>query len=216
MSRDWTELVAALGDLVSLPLLLLALLLLTTAVALLWYFYPDWLPRGRGHRRAWFRPRLRRPHLRLRLRLPTWHRPRLPRLRWPWRRGKRTSEATVDGQIAELLASAEELPTVPSEIYQSLADRLAAEGRYAEAVRERYRAAIRDLVQHGIIDNRPDWTVIELAGEAAAVRPAVGPPLRSASGLFSDVWYAERPATVDHDERMRALTGDVHAHLEGR
>ena len=98
-------------------------------------------------------------------------------------------------------------------IYQSLADRLAAEGRYAEALRERYRAAVRDLVQHGIITHRPEWTVTELAREAATAQPAVDAPLSSATGLFSEVWYAERPATREHDERMRTLAGDVHAHL---
>jgi len=120
---------------------------------------------------------------------------------------------TLDEQIAEVLAAEEELPSVPVTVYQSLADRLAAEGRYAEALRERYRAAIRDLVQHGVIDHRPGWTVTELARAAAVARPAVDAPLTSATGLFSEVWYAERTATPEHDERMRSLAGDVHSHL---
>jgi hypothetical protein len=136
------------------------------------------------------------------------------RLRWPWRRKPRkAAEKTIEEQIAEVLAAEEELPSVPVTIYQSLADRLAAQGRYAEALRERYRAAVRDLVQHGIIDNRPGWTVTELARAAVAAWPAVDAPLTSATGLFSEVWYAERPATAEHDERMRTFASGVHENL---
>ena len=209
MSRSWTELVAFLSDILSLPLILLILLALATVIALLWYFFPAWVPRRRGGKgRRW------------RLRWPKWRRPkwrwrlRRPRLRWPWRRKRKTAEGSgVEEQIAELLASSEELPEVPAEVYQSLADRLAAQGRYADALRERYRSAVRDLVQHGVIDNRPGWTVTELARAAGAARASVDLPLRSASTLFSEVWYAERAATSDHDDRMRALADDVHATL---
>ncbi|NUT38165.1 MAG: DUF4129 domain-containing protein [Hamadaea sp.] len=206
MSRAWTEFVAAVSDVIPLPLLLLILVLITGIAAALWHFYPAWLPRRRtGARRSW---RWHWP----RLRWPRWR-----RLRWPWRRKKKSgSAASLDEQVAELAASDEELPAVPVAVYQSLADRLAAEGRYAEALRERYRSAVRDLVQHGVIDNRPGWTVTELARAAASARPAVDAPLLSASALFSEVWYAERAATAEHDERMRGLAEDVHTHLGGR
>jgi Domain of unknown function (DUF4129) len=202
MSRSWTEFIAALGDILSLPLVLLILLALATVVALLWYFFPAWLPRRRKgtEKRRW---RLRRP----RWRWPKWRR---PRLRWPWRRKRKTETENVEQQIEELIASEEELPEVPAAVYQTLADRLAAEGRYAEALRERYRSAVRDLVQHGVIDNRPGWTVTELARAAGSARPAVDGPLRSASSLFSEVWYAERPATAEHDGRMRTFADEVH------
>jgi Domain of unknown function (DUF4129) len=219
VSRFWSEFVAAVGDVVSLPLVLLLLFAATALIAVLWYTFPAWVPR----RNPFARFRLRRSatgekraRRKLRIRLPHWRLPRLrwPRLRWPWRRKPKVATVkTVEEQIAEVLAAEEELPSVPVTIYQSLADRLAAEGRYAEALRERYRAAVRDLVQHGVIDNRPGWTVTELARAAAVARPAVDAPLTSATGLFSEVWYAERPATVQHDERMRDLAGDVHAHL---
>ncbi|WP_027345519.1 DUF4129 domain-containing protein [Hamadaea tsunoensis] len=218
MSRTWTEFVAMLSDLLSLPLLLLVLVAVTALVAALWYFFPAWIPRrGFWRRRARFpRWRLRRP----RLRWPHWRR---PRFRWPdlrfWRRRRRAAKsgpATVEEQIAELIASPDELPAVPAEIYLSLADRLAAEGRYAEALRERYRSAVRDLVQNGVVENRPGWTVAELAGAAATARPAVGVPLRAASGLFSEVWYAEHAATAEHDDRMRDYAHDVHERLVNR
>lgn len=221
MTRDWTEYVAAIGDVISLGWLLVLMVAATTLIAVLWYTYPAWVPRRNPFARFRFR---RSPSTsdetrpRRRLRWPRWKLPRLhwPRLRWPWRR--RTKEAaakTVEEQIAEVLAAEEELPEVPVTIYQSLADRLAAQGRYAEALRERYRAAVRDLVQHGVIEHRPEWTVTELARAATVARPSVDAPLSSATGLFTEVWYAERPATEAHDERMRALAGDVHANLGG-
>jgi len=217
--RDWTEFVAAIGDIVSLPLLLLLMFAATAVVAILWFTYPAWVPRrnpfARIRRRRSREPRDGRTRRKLRLRWPRW-RLRWPRLRWPWRRRRASDVAkTVEEQIAEVLAAEEELPEVPVTIYQSLADRLAAEGRYAEALRERYRAAVRDLVQHGVIDHRPGWTVTELARAASVAYPAVDAPLSSATGLFTEVWYAERPATVEHDERMRSFAGDVHANLGG-
>jgi hypothetical protein len=207
MSRGWTELVAFLSDILSLPLILLILLVLATVIALLWYFFPAWLPKRRnGKGRRW------------QLRWPKWRWPkwrwRRPRLRWRWRRKRKAADiGGIEEQIAELLASEEELPEVPAEAYQSLADRLAAQGRYADALRERYRSAVRDLVLHGVIDNRPGWTVTELARAAGAARTSVDVPLRSASNLFSEVWYAERAATAEHDDRMRTLADDVHTTL---
>jgi hypothetical protein len=219
MSRTWSEFVAAIGDVFALPWLLLILTALTVLVAVLWYTYPAWVPRRNPFARLRLRRRPKasrdRRRLRVKLRWPRW-RLRWPQLHWPWRRKAKTKNArTIEEQIAEVLAAEEELPAVPVAIYQSLADRLAAEGRYAEALRERYRGAVRDLVQHGVIDHRPEWTVTELARAASVARPSVDAPLSSATGLFSEVWYAEHPATREHDERMRTLAGDVHSDLGG-
>ena len=219
MSRTWSEFVAAIGDVFALPWLLLVLTVLTVLIAALWYTYPAWVPRRNPFARLRLRRRPkgsgdRRRRLRLRLRWPRW-RLRGPHLHWPWRRKAKTTTKTIEEQIAEVLAAEEELPAVPVAIYQTLADRLAAEGRYAEALRERYRAAVRDLVQHGVIDHRPEWTVTELARAASVARPSVDAPLSSATGLFSEVWYAERPATREHDDQMRTLAGDVHSNLGG-
>jgi hypothetical protein len=219
--RSWTEFVAFVGDVVSLEWLLLLMVLATVLVAALWYTFPAWVPRRNPFARFKFRRSRsgeKKERRRLRLRWPHWRLPRLrwPRLRWPWRRRTKAAAAkTVEEQIAEVLAAEDGLPEVPVTIYQSLADRLAAEGRYAEALRERYRAAVRDLVQHGVIEHRPEWTVTELARAASVARPAVDAPLSSATGLFTEVWYAERPATEAHDDRMRTLAGDVHANLGG-
>jgi hypothetical protein len=109
----------------------------------------------------------------------------------------------------------DELPDLPAADFVSLADRFAAEGRFAEAVRERLRAIVRELIDAGLIDNRPGWTVTELATAAGAARPPVRPGLDAASRLFSDIWYGQRPATADDDRRMRGYAGQVHGALTG-
>jgi hypothetical protein len=160
------------------------LLLGAALVAPAWYWFPSWVPR----------------------RLPRW------RLRLPKRR-RREAERQASAQPPAEPSPADELPDLPAEVFASLADRLAAQGRYAEAVRERLRAMVRELVDRRVIENEPGWTVSELANAAGRARPAVDPPLRAAGGLFSELWYGQRPARAEHDHRMRALADDLHATL---
>jgi hypothetical protein len=211
MSRWWNEVVAAVQTAVPLPLLLLLLFLAATGAALLWYYFPAWVPR------RW--PRLRRPRWRLpRLRWPRWRLPRprrpgwrWPRLRWPdWRRllwWRRKPPVRDPADNAEPVAGepAEAVPDLPAAEFASLADRLAAEGRYAEAVRERLRGMVRLLIERGVVEHRPAWTVTELAAAAAARRPPVAGPLGEAGRIFSDIWYGQRPAGAAQDTRMREL-----------
>jgi hypothetical protein len=178
--------VAAVGDRISLGLLTVLLVLGAALVAAAWYWFPAWVPR----------------------RLPRW------RLRLPRRRRRRAdAERPAAAEMPAEPADADELPDLPAEAFASLADRLAAQGRYAEAVRERLRAMVRELVDRRVIDNEPGWTVSELANEAGRARPAVDPPLRAAGGLFSELWYGQRPARAEHDDRMRTLADDLHATL---
>jgi len=190
VSRWWTETVAAIGDVIPLPWLTLLLLVGAGLAAAGWYWFPAWVPR----------------------RLPRWRMPRLrwrwPRWRWPWRR-RRPADDLTEEEVSDLLAS-DELPDLPVATFLTLADRLAAEGRYAEAVRERLRAMVRELVDRRVIEHRPGWTISELAHAAGNARPAVDRPMRAAGGVFSDLWYGERPARVEHDTEMRRLAGDLH------
>ncbi|MFD6663582.1 DUF4129 domain-containing protein [Micromonospora chalcea] len=195
MSRWWTETVAALGDLLPLPLAALILLAVALLTALAWYFFPAWVPRRLPRFRL---PRLRRP------RLP---RLRLPRLRRPARR--RRSDPTPVRVPAPRTPDA-----VPADA-PGLADRLAAEGRYAEAVRERLREMVRLLVVRHVVEPRPGLTVVELTEAAARARPQVRPTLHTAGAIFSDLWYAQRPATAAHDRRMRELAADLRRELTG-
>ncbi|GAB3970311.1 DUF4129 domain-containing protein [Plantactinospora veratri] len=184
-SRWWTETTAALGDRIPLPLVALLLVLAAVLVALGWFHYPAWVPR----------------------RLPRW---RLSR--WRRRRPPRPTPAAEPEAAAE---QDPELPDVPAERLVALADRLAAEGRYAEAVRERFRGMVRELVDRGVLEHRPGLTVTELATAAARNRPEVDPPLAEAGRLFSDLWYAQRPGRREHDDRMRTLGTDLDQILDG-
>jgi hypothetical protein len=214
MSRWWTDFVAGVSDRIALALLVLLMFVAAGIVAALWYWFPAWVPRRLPRwrrprlRLRWPRWRLRWP--RLRLRWPRLHWPRLrlrwPRLRWPWRRRREKPEPAVE--LDELILD-DELPDLPVEMFISLADKLAAEGRFAEAIRERLRAIVRDLVDHTVVENRPGWTVTELAAAASLARPAVATPLDAAARLFSDIWYGQRVAYAEHDARMRQYAAEV-------
>ncbi|WP_047892312.1 DUF4129 domain-containing protein [Micromonospora sp. RV43] len=195
MSRWWTEAVAALGDVVPLPLAALILLAVALLVALGWYFFPAWVPRRL--------PRFSLPRLR---------RPRLPRFRLP-RFRRRARRARTEPPALRLPA-----PRTPEPVPAGglgPADRLAAEGRYAEAVRERLREMVRLLVVRQVVEPRPGLTVVELTEAAARNRPQVRPTLHAAGAIFSDLWYAQRPATAAHDRRMRELATDLSRELTG-
>jgi hypothetical protein len=197
MSRWWTERVAVIGETVGLGLAALLLLLAAGLVGAAWYWYPASMPW------RWL-PRLVRRISKVRFRKP----------RWPWRRKPKVAKATEEVDTEQVAIGADELPDLPAEEFRSLADQYAAQGRYAEAVRERLRAIVRDLVDAGVVENRPGWTVTELARAASAARPPVRPPLDGASLLFSDIWYGLRPAYAEHDARMRSYAEQVHVALQ--
>jgi hypothetical protein len=183
MTRTVNELTAAVFDLIPGPLMLLLLILVTGGGGALWYWYPAWVPR----------------------RLP-W---RAKRTRAPKRKKKAEKEAAAEPVVTA--AEPEEAPAVPQGLL--LADRLAAEGRFAEAVRQRLRDIIRDLVGAGVIAPQPGWTAAELAAVAATQRPAVSAPLGAATEVFSQIWYGDRPAGRAQDDHMRTLTDQVRAEL---
>jgi hypothetical protein len=197
--RGWDGFVARIEDTIGLGVAVLLLFLVATLVAAGWYFWPRWLPSRWLHRlrvgRPWRRWRLRRP-----------------KLRWPWRRRRPVDEEVAVAPESEPHET-EGLPELPKEAFVSLADRLAAEGRFAEAVRERLRGIVRELVDAGVVEHRPGWTITELATAATHARPPVRVPLDAASRLFSDIWYGQRPAGAEHDARMRGYAADVHQAL---
>jgi hypothetical protein len=216
VSRGWTDFVAAVSDVIPLPLLLLIMIVAALIVGALWYFFPAWVPRRlpRLRRPRWrWRWRIRRPSFRWHLhwswretaqRLLAW----LRALRWPWRRepaDEATEEEPAAAPVDDGAMPDDLLPSLPADTLASLADRLAAQGRYAEAIRERLRAMVRRLVERGVLEDRPGWTVTELSTAAGVA------PLNEAATVFSDVWYAQRPATAELDAQMRELAQQVQA-----
>ncbi|MEV8511331.1 DUF4129 domain-containing protein [Dactylosporangium sp. NPDC051484] len=186
MTRAWAEFLQAVDDLVGVPLAGVILIAAAVVFGMLHYFYPRWVPRH------------------------------LPRLRFGRQRGpKKVQNKQLDVDLGpdeepapEVPSDDEQVPELPAHVFASLADRLAAEGRYAEAVRERLRSMVRGLVERRVLEHQPGMTVTELARAAGAAEPAVEAPMRAATGIFSEIWYAERPATAEHDHRMRQLSGE--------
>jgi hypothetical protein len=176
------------------PFLFFVLILVAGGlIGLGWQFWPRWLPRA-----SWW-PAIGR-FFRVALRPSKWR-----------RGGKR-----IDGEAVEEVDEVnddEALPDRSSGEFLALADAYAAQGRFAEAVRERLRAIVRTLVDRGIIAHHPEWTVTELVGAAVTRAPAMSMPLREASGIFTDIWYGQRTATRSHDDRMRELNQRVDGDL---
>jgi hypothetical protein len=95
--------------------------------------------------------------------------------------------------------------------HRALADRFAAEDRYAEAVRERLRAVVRDLEERGAVVPRPGRTVTEIVAEASRTLPGAADELAAGAGVFSDIWYGGRAATAADDARLRDVERRVAA-----
>jgi hypothetical protein len=93
--------------------------------------------------------------------------------------------------------------------HRDAADRAAADGRWQEAVRERFRAVVRSLEERGLVDELPGRTAQEVADDAALALPALTSALHDGARLFDDVCYGSRPATAEHDWQLRELDEQV-------
>lgn len=80
--------------------------------------------------------------------------------------------------------------------HRQLAEAAAREGRFADAVRERLRAVVRELEAHGVLDPRPGRTAGEVALDGGAAVPAISTDLRRGATTFDEVWYGGRSADV--------------------
>ncbi|WP_394621027.1 DUF4129 domain-containing protein [Lentzea sp. JNUCC 0626] len=93
--------------------------------------------------------------------------------------------------------------------HRAAAEKAAASGDFAEAVRERFRAVVRELEQRGVLDARAGRTVDEVAHEAGRALPALAGDLRGAAVQFDDVWYGGRPATAEGYHQLVTVDGKV-------
>ncbi len=81
-----------------------------------------------------------------------------------------------------------------AEEHRTDAENFAAAGAWAEAVRARLRAVVRDLEDRDLVDARPGRTADEVARAAGARLPSAAADLRLAARIFDDIWYGGRPA----------------------
>lgn len=96
--------------------------------------------------------------------------------------------------------------------HRTAAERAAALGDLTTAVRERFRAVVRELETRGVLDERSGRTADECAALAAERLPDRAGELRAAATVFDDVVYGGRTATdADYrgltvlDERIRTV-----------
>ena len=113
----------------------------------------------------------------------------------PVRRARREREST-EVFVADARTAAE---------LRASADALAAEGRWDEAVLDRFRAILRSLEERVVLAERPGWTADEASAEAATAFPASADDLRRASRLFDDVCYGDLHAGPQDEAWLRTL-----------
>jgi Domain of unknown function (DUF4129) len=93
--------------------------------------------------------------------------------------------------------------------HRRAAAQFAADGLWAEAIRERLRAIARELEHRGVLDPRPGRTAAELSREAGVQLPALADDLRTATSVFDEVWYGSRTTTPADEELLRRLDARV-------
>jgi hypothetical protein len=78
--------------------------------------------------------------------------------------------------------------------HRALAEQAAGTGQWAEAVRERLRAIVRELEARGVLEPRPSRTAGEVARDGSAAVPFLRDPLLRATVTFDEIWYGGRTA----------------------
>lgn len=98
-----------------------------------------------------------------------------------------------------------DLAVLTADDHRRMADGHAQAGRYAEAVRERMRAIVRELEARGVLEPRLGATAREVAVDAGAQLPELAEGLSRAARIFDEVWYGGRPATLGSAAALREV-----------
>jgi hypothetical protein len=96
--------------------------------------------------------------------------------------------------------------------HRAASEAAAKNGDYHIAIRESFRALVRELEERTLLDERPGRTADEAAAEVARLAPQAGATVQAAARIFDEVWYGGRPATgegyaqvVRADEQVQAI-----------
>jgi hypothetical protein len=81
--------------------------------------------------------------------------------------------------------------------YRAQAEREAASGDYALAIRSRFRACVAELTERTVLDERAGRTAYEVVADAGRVSPTLREPLQPAALVFTEVVYGNRPGTPE-------------------
>ncbi len=99
--------------------------------------------------------------------------------------------------------------TRPAADYRVLAEQQAAQGDWPAAVRDRFRAVVRELETQAILDIRPARTAWEAAYRASRVLPTCREALQAGAESFNAVVYGDRPADAVAYQQMVAVDEQV-------
>ncbi|BDX29963.1 membrane protein [Mycobacterium antarcticum] len=119
------------------------------------------------------------------------------------RRAMRTNRGRDSGLFGAVEMSAAE--------HRLVAERAAAQGDWASAIKHRVRAIARQLEQTAVLIPVPGRTATELARDAGRAVPELADELRRAAVAFNDVTYGELPGS----EVAYRLVADLDGHLLG-
>jgi uncharacterized membrane protein len=89
--------------------------------------------------------------------------------------------------------------------HRATAERFAAEGDWAAAIRHRLRAVARQLEENGVLNAVPGRTANELARDAGQALPELAADLATAAVAFNDVTYGELPGSPQTYQNIAAL-----------
>lgn len=117
-------------------------------------------------------------------------------LLWSMRRLSGSARSAAGGPLDQPEQSAAQ--------HREQAERLAQEGHWPEAIRQRLRAIARSLEERDILAALPGRTADELAAAAGRALPALDARLADAARLFDAVTYGEDPGSA---EGYAALAG---------
>ena len=81
--------------------------------------------------------------------------------------------------------------------YRALAEREAAAGDFALAIRSRFRACVAELTERTVLDERAGRTAYEVVADASRAAPVLREPLQPAALVFTEVVYGNRPGTPE-------------------
>jgi Domain of unknown function (DUF4129) len=115
-----------------------------------------------------------------------------------WRPGSRDAAVAADSSR-------------PAADYRALAEQHAARGDWAAAVRDRFRALVRELETQALLDERLARTAWEAAYRASQVLPACREALQAGAESFNAVVYGDRPADSTTYQHMVAVEEQVTA-----
>ncbi len=129
---------------------------------------------------------------------------------WLVSRARRTQHLPTAGRAAltEEIVSAAEL--------RARAEAALADGRYADALVDAFRAAAVRQVERDRIDDLPGATAHEVALALAAAYPDQGTDVHRCASLFDLVLYGGRPATRDQAEDVLGLDDRLGRHAGAR